>query len=39
VNWATFNAHLMNQKSIVKNAKQKATRVKASKIGTISSKK
>jgi hypothetical protein len=39
VNWAAFGAHLMNQKSIVKNAKQKATRVRANKIGATSSKK
>jgi hypothetical protein len=39
VNWATFGVHLMNQKSIVKNVKQEATRVKANKIGATSSKK
>ncbi len=39
VNWATFGAQLMKQKSIVKDAKQKATRIKAIKIGATNSKK
>jgi hypothetical protein len=29
VNWATFGAHLMKQKSIMKNVKQEATRIKS----------
>lgn len=39
VNWANFGVHLMKQKSIVMNVKQEATRIKASKIDAMSSKK
>jgi len=39
VNWATFGAHLMKQKSIVRNAKQKAAKIRASQIGATRSKK
>jgi hypothetical protein len=38
VNWAAFGVHLMKQKSIVRNVKQKATRIKTSKISAMGSK-
>jgi len=38
VNWVAFGAHLMKQKSIVRNVKQEATRIKTSKISATGSK-
>jgi hypothetical protein len=38
VNWAAFGVHLVKQKSIVKNVKQEATRIKTSKINAMGSK-
>jgi nucleoid DNA-binding protein len=39
VNLVAFGAHLMKQKSIVRNVKQEATSIKASKIGAMGFKK